>query len=345
MAGNAAGARDPWKIDEAAFARADGEAERLQFLVRYAVLAPSSHNTQPWLFRISGNHVEVRADNSRWLSVADPDKRELSISIGCAVENLCLAAERFGYSPSVRYHPEDSGDRVVTVRLEAARHEPSAENMRLFGMITRRRTNRRPYRSDPVDEQATAWLGSLVADERIWWLSSLQLANGDDLVELAADLAARGDEVEFADPAFRKELGIWVGRGLLGTPWLGSKLAQLAVTTFDLGRSQGRSDAALVRSAPALLCLGAAEASRETCVRLGRAFQRLALGAQDVGLAMHPMSQIIQVGDTRERLAAALPEGHDYPLHVARMGYPAHEVPHTPRRPVEEVLDRGAGPA
>ncbi len=269
MAGRAAGPPDPWKIVEAEFARTAGEAERLRFLVRYAVLAPSSHNTQPWLFRISANHVEIRADRSRWLAVADPDKRELYISIGCALESLCLAAERFGYSPSVLYHPEDSGDRVVTVRLEAARHEPSAENMRLFGMITQRRTNRRAYRSDPMDQQAMAWLGALVADERIWWLSSLQLANGDDLVELAADLAARGNEVQFADPAFRKELGVWVGRGLLGTSWLSSKVAQLAVTAVDLGRSQGRSDAALVRSAPVLVCLGAAEARRETCVRLG----------------------------------------------------------------------------
>jgi nitroreductase len=92
-----------------------------------------------------------------------------------------------------------------------------------------------------------------------------------------------------------------------------------------------------------VICLGAAEASRETGVRLGRAFQRLALGAEDVGLAMHPMSQIIQVAETRERLAAALPNGHDYPLHIARVGYPERQAQHTPRRPLAEVLDGGAG--
>jgi nitroreductase len=339
MAAGVAASQDPWRINETEFAQVGGEAERLRFLVRYAVLAPSSHNTQPWRFRVSPNRVEVYADRSRWLKVADPDERELYISIGCALENLCLAAERFGYSVSTRYHPDDRGDRLATANLEPARDELSAENLRLFGRITQRRTNRRPYRPDPADQQAMAWLGSLIGDDRIWRVSSHELANGDDLVNLAADLAARADEVEFADPAFRRELGVWVGRGLLGTSWLGSKLAQLALTGFDLGRLQGRSDAELVRSAPVVLCLGAAEARRETCVRLGRVFQRLALGAEDLGLAMHPMSQIVQVRETRERLAAALPKGHEYPLHVVRLGYPAHQVQHTPRRPLAEVLD------
>lgn len=46
--------------------------EKLEQFLKYAILAPSSHNTQPWLFKIVGEDtIEVYADDSRWLKIAD----------------------------------------------------------------------------------------------------------------------------------------------------------------------------------------------------------------------------------------------------------------------------------
>ena len=67
--------------------------EQLRFLVRYAILAPSTRNTQPWRFRVEGECIEVLADLSRLHPVADRDRRELYLSVGCAIENLLVAAE------------------------------------------------------------------------------------------------------------------------------------------------------------------------------------------------------------------------------------------------------------
>jgi nitroreductase len=50
---------------------------RLRAAVKYAVLAPSSHNTQPWLFRVAPGDSELYADRSRGLPVVDPRDREL----------------------------------------------------------------------------------------------------------------------------------------------------------------------------------------------------------------------------------------------------------------------------
>ena len=77
--------------------------DRLRFLVRYAVLAPSSHNTQPWRFHIAADRIDLFLDESRWLKVADADQRELHISLGCALENLLVAAEHFGLGPQTEY--------------------------------------------------------------------------------------------------------------------------------------------------------------------------------------------------------------------------------------------------
>jgi nitroreductase len=77
--------------------------ERLLRLVEYAILAPSSHNSQPWTFAVSEDEIRIFVDRDRWLPMADPDQRELYVSIGCALENLLIAAERFGRTTRVWY--------------------------------------------------------------------------------------------------------------------------------------------------------------------------------------------------------------------------------------------------
>lgn len=85
-----------WAVPEKEFQMKVRWSDRLQFLSRYAILAPSSHNTQPWKFRVVDGQIEVFMDEERWLRVADDDQRELPLSIGCALENLLIAAEHFG---------------------------------------------------------------------------------------------------------------------------------------------------------------------------------------------------------------------------------------------------------
>ena len=70
-------------------------------LIRQATKAPSGHNAQPWLFRIKTDGIEIYADTTRRLPVVDPHDRELFVSLGCAVENLCIAATTKGYEPKV----------------------------------------------------------------------------------------------------------------------------------------------------------------------------------------------------------------------------------------------------
>src|SRR5512134_2492700 len=78
-----------------------GAAERLRFLLQWAVLAPSRHNTQPWAFEIEGDELRVYSDASRSLPVADPDGRQLVMSCGAVIVNLRLAAAHFGFATSV----------------------------------------------------------------------------------------------------------------------------------------------------------------------------------------------------------------------------------------------------
>ena len=79
---------DPW--DEWRSRGDDGSRRPL----RTAILAASPHNTQPWLFELSGSSVAVNADRARHLGAFDPFRREMHLGVGCAIENLVRAARR-----------------------------------------------------------------------------------------------------------------------------------------------------------------------------------------------------------------------------------------------------------
>jgi len=66
--------------------------EQAAFLLRYAILAPSTHNTQPWKFALVPGGIEVFADYSRRMPVVDP-QQELLMSVGAAIFTLRVAAE------------------------------------------------------------------------------------------------------------------------------------------------------------------------------------------------------------------------------------------------------------
>ncbi|CAG1004049.1 partial Putative NAD(P)H nitroreductase, partial [Gammaproteobacteria bacterium] len=103
-------------------------------IIRYATLAPSGHNTQPWKFAINDNIIRILPDFTRHLAIADPDDREIFISLGCALENLVIAAQQMGYDNDTDLFPANDPDAIV-VRLNESK---AKSNSNLFDAITAR---------------------------------------------------------------------------------------------------------------------------------------------------------------------------------------------------------------
>src|SRR5581483_2756767 len=142
---------DAWQVRESNFPRLRDEAQKLGFLLRYAVLAPSSHNTQPWKFAIGRNEIALFVNKDRWLRVADADQRELYTSLGCALENLLIAAENFGYRHQVTYFPEPSNLQLVAAVEFLAGGQPTPYRPpELFAAITCRHTNHKRYEARAI---------------------------------------------------------------------------------------------------------------------------------------------------------------------------------------------------
>ena len=106
-----------WLVDDADFPAAGNTTDLLRFALRYAVLAPSSHNSQPWLFRVEGNAVGVYADRRRRLQVVDPDDRELVMSCGAALYNLRLALSHIGEGLDVSILPNGTDGDLNRLQL------------------------------------------------------------------------------------------------------------------------------------------------------------------------------------------------------------------------------------
>ena len=116
-------------------------------LVRYASLAASGHNTQPWSFRLLENAIEIRPDFTRRTPVVDPDDHHLYVSLGCALENLSIAASATGQPGTVQII--DGGDaggtsaRFTFLGSNAAAPDPLAST--LLTAIPKRQSSRTIY--------------------------------------------------------------------------------------------------------------------------------------------------------------------------------------------------------
>lgn len=91
----------------------------LRELVRLGTLAASSHNTQPWRFRLEERAIVFEPDFARRCPVVDPDDAHLSKSLDCAAENVVQGAAAQGHAAEVRFVPET---RAVHVTFTPSPH-------------------------------------------------------------------------------------------------------------------------------------------------------------------------------------------------------------------------------
>ena len=320
-------------------------AEQLRAVVKYAVLAPSSHNAQPWLFRVSENQIALYADRSRGLPVVDPYDRELVIGCGAALFQLRIALRHFGCAETVVLTPDPADpDLLAQVRLSGSR-EPTDEEHALFAAIPRRRTTRFPFADRPLSANVLGALAAAAAPEGAW----LQFLKSPRARDTAADLVAQGDRLQMADEHFRRELASWLrghhGRRDDGMPGFAlgfrdimASVGPLVVRTFDLGDGRAARNRELAIGSPALAVLGTAGDSPVDWLEAGQALARVLLRAEVEGVTASFLNQPIEVPELRPALQA-LVSGTGCAQVLVRFGYKPPTAPKpTPRRPVKQVL-------
>jgi hypothetical protein len=322
-----------WDVKESDFPVNDSRVEKLTFLLNYAILAPSSHNSQPWKFNVTNDSILVFADKTRWLQVADADQREIYISLGCALENLIVAADHFGYNSTIAYFPNEK-DLVAKVVLEPAIN--SSGDSRLFSAILSRQTNRNPYEPRSISQADLETILDLGSDANV----SIFVTDDSAIKESFRDLVVQANAIQYSDANFKSELGHWLGLGVMGPTGLQAKMAQLAVVFLDVGPEQTKKDAMLINSTPYIGFISTANNDSVSSVKAGRTLERFWLGATALGISLHPMSQVLEAAETKENLTGLLPGSSEMRQvqQAFRLGYAKSTTEHSTRRSLQDVL-------
>jgi nitroreductase len=302
-------------------------------------LAPSARNSQPWNFVVEANAVLIYPELSRWQAVADPDQRELYLSLGCALENLLVAAEHFGFRFSVAHSTErfPEGPAVMIAFAPGGRRSPVRRGLGLDTILARRTAQGRFTGDIPIEHRQT--LLGCVENEGVLAVFSA-LSEHRERVER---MYRRACEVLLAREDYRRELAQVVGEGSFGTPWPLSILAERAVVSERVARRLEGLELAALRTAPLLGLVASRDDSRGSQLRSGQLLERIWLAATACGLGLQPLSVVLEVPETRAELAEtfALPDGYQA-QELVRIGTPrpSRKRP-TPRRSVEEVTEGG----
>jgi hypothetical protein len=330
-------------------------------LVRAAVLAANAHNSQPWLFRLAPNRIELYAATARNIGSMDPLRREMYISLGCALENLLLAADAHGLATTVQLMP-DSTDATLAARIDLA---PGASNRSaLYAAIPKRHTNRAGYAARSVGGQTLRSMEALIdmPDVGVVWLTSQSQKRAFGALTNRATAAIIADPQQAADD-FAWYRGDW---SALQAHKDGLTLDTAGVSPLIravgkvLGVSRAQSDQGWVTSTrdiqlPTAAAFGilVVHQSSDNAQRIqaGRVYQRMHLWATGQGLAMQPLNQAVERADREQTvrigrtfndaIAAMIPQAGWHAVMPFRIGYPTVDALENPRRPAEDVVVRG----
>lgn len=329
--------------------------ELLEHLVGWAILAPNSHNVQPWRFMVNATSsaIQICADPQFVLPASDKLGRQAYISIGCALENLICAAGSYGLDFNVEYllgypvYPEP----IVNVRVIVTEKCGKSINREMFELMKSRRMNRSKH--DPARE-----IPQLLLDEARNFAETSGLVL-DSLTDTATRFAIAeaqylADRTVILRNDFRNELARFLlpnntelPRGMPGhTFGLNDKMALRVHEELkksgpfdpDLAYGFAVSGRDGLRSSPAIIVISVKEDAPPWWVMAGRALQRIALLAEKNGIGLAVHAALVEVEMFNKMLKLRL-RREERPTVLCRIGYTIEERLHSPRTAVHDILE------
>ena len=312
----------------------------LEEIVTFAARAPSVHNSQPWLWQRRGDALDLLADWSRWLRRADPDGRDLLLSCGAALHHLRVASEAMGWSAVVEHQPDPEQPHLVasvSFRPVTAYAEAADE----LGALLARHTDRRRFAEWPVPD---ARLEAMAARGRRWG-ALVRIVEDESARTSLLDLTREADRRQHDDPGYVEELRSWFRPGARDGVPPANVPAGLTTVPQRFPRGDLDDPAAVVDASvpgiPAVLVVATSSDDALSHVRAGEALSDMWLQACRGGLVVVPLSQAVEVDETRRELRTGLLGDLACPQILLAVGFPSRAdvpPPRSPRRSVADLL-------
>jgi Nitroreductase family len=314
-----------------------------------ASLAPSGHNTQPWLVKyIEPYHWIICNDKSKWLPAVDPSQRETILSIGTFLQNLEYAASNIGYSCQFNLLASSNQDEnIMEVKLSKINSTVKFDVRK----IKQRRTVRSNYLTEVLKKEDIVYLLNGENDflhyvpnteKEHHWLNEqtieanrIQAYRNNAQEELANWIRfSNKDAAEHCDGLTTASMEIeglpgWVLRNFYGK--------ENAMTKNFRQQSIDKVVKQVAQSAGWIL-ITSKDNSVSTLLETGKRMQRMFLKVRDKNIAIHPMTQILEETSTNSIVNTSLGIS-DTIQFILRTGYlKNYPVPVSLRRPVKRFI-------
>jgi nitroreductase len=308
----------------------------LQRAVAAGIRAPSLHNSQPWLFRLRDGGIDILADRSRQLAVADGGGWAVRIACGAATLNARLALAAAGTPATATLRPGPADPSLIARLTPGPERAPTYLEQDLYAAVPRRHSNRKPFWPNPVPAEARVRLREAAHAEGAW----LDLLLGMTALAGFSQIAHSADRVLRRDFHYQAEMALWThidGAGDGVPVSAGGPVHEphdLVPQRAFGGRRRvpGRD----FEPEPLIAVLGTRGDQPIDQIAAGQALQRILLTATDAGLASSMISQPIEVPAAREQLRRSLLRT-GMPQMALRIGYGDPGNP-TPRRDLADVI-------
>ncbi|MGI9125935.1 MAG: Acg family FMN-binding oxidoreductase [Mycobacterium sp.] len=316
------------------------DAETMRAALNLATRAPSVHNSQPWHWRIGAGSLHLYADPSRHLPRTDPDRRDLLLSCGAALHHCTVALAATGWRAKVHRLPDRAcPDHLAS--LELTPQEPEELDVMLAGAIVRRRTDRRTYSAWAVPWGDIALMGARAARAGV-------MLRQIDLIPRLSEIVAESMYAHADDADYQRELSAWSGRhgSVTGVPARNTPepdpAAPVPARVFAGAALNQPVSAPAGQDSGVIVALGTESDDDLARLRAGEATSLVLLSATAMGLATCPVTEPLEIAETREAVRADVFGTSGYPQMLLRVGWApadADPLPETPRRPLPEVAD------
>lgn len=344
-----------WLIDEKDFYNCSSITDKIKFLLRYAVLAPSAHNTQPWKFEIKNDiFVIFYIDKKKQLSrVSDGDGKQTYLSLGACLSAFLLAAEHFGFKTTVVYKinngvEDDEKKEVAEVKVElteSVNQNKNFNNDGLFDIITTRRSAKLAYRQEKISIDFINKIKNLNKATGV----EVYLSDNAEKIKQAGKLVLDGTKIAFASTDFRNELSQWIKNNwtkefggmpgnTVGMPGVISLIAPKLIKLLNIGKPQGLMMKKMVESSPLVGVITTDQDDPEFWMKAGDLFYRISLLATKNDLGSMAMGAPVEFMDLREKLRDIMSVQKGLPVLFFRIGKAKSHINFAPRWPLEEVI-------
>jgi nitroreductase len=310
----------------------------IQAVLSLATRAPSIHNSQPWRWRVGGESLHLYADPGRHLPNTDPDSRDLLLSCGASLHHAVVALAALGWQAKITRLPDPLHPAHLAA-IEVYRHPASALDIALAAATPRRRTDRRHYGWWPVPAADITLMGSRAAR------AGVMLRQVESLPKLRS-IVAQAVWQHATDQDYLSELTAWSGRyaSVSGVPARNTPpsdpTAPMPGRIFAGPALAQPPDTEAADDGAVVLALGTKDDSRLARLRAGEGTSLVLLTATALGLSSCPVTEPLEIAETREAVRSDIFGVSGYPQMLLRVGWApvnADPLPSTPRRPLADV--------